>query len=654
MDKFVGKRLDGRYEIRELIGVGGMATVYKAYDNVENRTVAVKILKEEFSSNEEFLRRFKNESKAIAVLSHPNIVKVYDVSFGDLLQYIVMEYIDGVTLKEFIDQQGALRWKDAVHFTVQILRALQHAHDKGIVHRDVKPQNIMLLPDGKIKVTDFGIARFARSEHETLTNKTIGSVHYISPEQARGDETDEKSDIYSVGIILYEMLTGQLPFEADTAVSVAIMQLQSTPKNPREINPEIPVGLEQITLKAMEKDSLKRYQTAAEMLCDLEEFRRDPSIRFDRNIFVEDKPAEAADEDGADGGEEQVAPRPPLIPILVGIAIALLLVLGVLGALFIPRLFGKSSDSFPCPDLVGVKYNDLATGEEYKGLNFKVIQQYSDKQEAGYIIEQDPKPGRSIKESTTITVTVSMGPKRITLPDVYEQTEAQARTILESKHFVVGQIVEIPDENIAAGLIVRTEPARGESVPEGAKITLYISTGKEVIMQDLPNWVNQTLDSDVREEVAKKGFVVGEVTRVNSYAPEGTIVKQTPAGGSGKQAPRGSEIAFQVSNGVPPEFEFTVQFNDGYLGEHYGKTGKVEIEFYRNGKALKDNVDISENDVLLSGSRDFSAKLPKYSNITAEVYVTVGGKRHLYATITIDVERGRVTHTSYTNIADEK
>ena len=264
MDKFVGKRLDGRYEIQEIIGVGGMAVVYKAHDNQENRTVAIKILKEEFVSNEEFVRRFKNESKAIAMLSHPNIVKVYDVSFGDLIQYIVMEYIDGITLKEFIERQGSLRWKDAVHFTIQILKGLQHAHDKGIVHRDVKPQNIMVLPDGTIKVTDFGIARFARSEQRTITDKAIGSVHYISPEQARGEKTDEKADIYSVGVMLYEMITGQLPFQAESAVSVAIMQLQREPKLPTEINGSIPLGLEQITMHAMQKSPDRRYQSAAE------------------------------------------------------------------------------------------------------------------------------------------------------------------------------------------------------------------------------------------------------------------------------------------------------------------------------------------------------------------------------------------------------
>lgn len=237
MENYCGKRLDGRYEMKEIIGVGGMAVVYKAYDNIDDRIVAVKVLKEEFLANEDFRRRFKNESKAIAVLSHPNIVKVYDVSFGDKLQYIVMEYIEGITLKEYIEQQKIVNWKEAVHFVSQILRALQHAHDKGIVHRDIKPQNILLLQDGTIKVTDFGIARFSRGDTRTMTEHAIGSVHYISPEQARGEMTDDKSDIYSVGVVLYEMLTGQLPFQSDSAVSVAIMQLQQEAKHPREINP---------------------------------------------------------------------------------------------------------------------------------------------------------------------------------------------------------------------------------------------------------------------------------------------------------------------------------------------------------------------------------------------------------------------------------
>ena len=280
MDKYIGRRLDSRYEIQELIGMGGMAMVYKAYDSIDDKTVAIKILKDEFLGNEEFLRRFKNESKAIAVLSHPNIVKVYDVSFGDRIQYIVMEYIDGITLKEYIGQQKIIPWKEAVHFTVQILKALQHAHEKGIVHRDIKPQNIMLLQDGTIKVTDFGIARISNNETRTMTSKTIGSVHYIAPEQARGGATDGKADIYSVGVMLYEMLTGQLPFEADNAVSVAIMQMQNEPKPLRELNDKIPEGIEQITLRAMRKEPTQRFAKAGEMLEAIETFRRDTSSNF--------------------------------------------------------------------------------------------------------------------------------------------------------------------------------------------------------------------------------------------------------------------------------------------------------------------------------------------------------------------------------------
>ncbi|WP_444244101.1 protein kinase domain-containing protein, partial [Eubacterium sp.] len=262
MDNYVGKRLDGRYEVQEIIGVGGMSVVYKAYDNVDDRIVAIKILKDEFLNNEEFKRRFKNESKAIALLSHENIVRVYDVNFGEKLQYIVMEYIDGITLKEYINKQNSITWNDAVYFMTQILRAVQHAHDKGIVHRDIKPQNIILLPNGTLKVTDFGIARFSRSETKTLTEQAIGSVHYIAPEQAKGEQTDERADIYSMGVVLYEMLAGKVPFDSENAVSVALMQVQANAEKLTQINPNIPKGLEQICVHAMQKNPDDRYQSA--------------------------------------------------------------------------------------------------------------------------------------------------------------------------------------------------------------------------------------------------------------------------------------------------------------------------------------------------------------------------------------------------------
>ncbi|MBQ7219104.1 MAG: serine/threonine protein kinase, partial [Ruminococcus sp.] len=346
MDKYTGKKLDGRYEIRELIGVGGMANVYHCYDTIDAREVAIKILKDEFLDNEDFIRRFKNESKAIAVLNHPNIVRVYDVSFGDMIQYIVMEYIDGITLKEYIDMQGVLDWKETVHLTTQILKALQHAHENGIVHRDIKPHNIMLLQDGTIKVTDFGIARFSSNATRTMTEQAIGSVHYIAPEQARGESTDGKTDIYSVGVMMYEMLTGKLPFDGDSAVSVALMQLQAKARRPREVNPNIPEGLEEITVKAMQKNPDDRYHSALEMLSDIERFRLNPGISFgytfaddagrsgSRRKTVEQKPEEqSASEEQSVYYDDDAPVRSPALSAIKGVIIAAVLALLVFGGI---------------------------------------------------------------------------------------------------------------------------------------------------------------------------------------------------------------------------------------------------------------------------------------------------------------------------------
>ena len=452
MDNYVGKRLDGRYEILDIIGVGGMAVVYKAYDSIDDRIVAVKILKDEFLANEEFRRRFKNESKAIAILSHPNIVKVYDVSFGDRLQYIVMEYIEGITLKEYIDKQKCIEWQQALYFVIQILRALQHAHDKGIVHRDIKPQNIMLLENGTIKVTDFGIARFSRSETRTMTEKAIGSVHYISPEQAKGEVTDEKADIYSVGVVLYEMLTGKLPFEADSAVSVALMQLQNEPTPPRALNPDIPIGFEQITIKAMQKNPRDRYQTAAEMLLDLEELKRNPNIKFDyRNYFTDTEPTKFIDSAGvkaADARRSAIDTTPvpkvrtanvpeveeaqkklaaandgkPLsvvndvavknndnkaLPILIGIVAALVVFAGIVFAILLHNgtisIGGLGSKKIAVDNFVGKNYEEIIADSSYKEkYNFEpVFVPFSDAPE-GSVYKQEPNAGESVTKGSTI------------------------------------------------------------------------------------------------------------------------------------------------------------------------------------------------------------------------------------------------------------
>ena len=281
MENYIGKRLSGRYELLKLIGSGGMANVFEAKDLLEDKIVAIKVLKEEYLTNDEFVRRFRNESKVIAVLDHPNIVQVYDVNFTGAEQYIVMEYIDGITLKQYITHQGHLRWKDSVHFVTQILRALSHAHERGVIHRDIKSQNIMLLRDGTIKVMDFGIARFAREDIRTMDDKAIGSVHYISPEQACGEESDEKSDIYSVGVLLYEMLTGRVPFDGETPEQVAMKHIHQKPIPISKLQPDVPTGLCEIVEKAMQKDKNLRYRSAAEMLAAIDAFKQNPSIVFE-------------------------------------------------------------------------------------------------------------------------------------------------------------------------------------------------------------------------------------------------------------------------------------------------------------------------------------------------------------------------------------
>jgi serine/threonine-protein kinase len=429
VDKYSGKKLDGRYEIHELIGVGGMAYVYRCTDTIDDREVAVKILKDEFLNNDEFIRRFKNESKAIAMLSHPNIVKVYDVSFGDMIQYIVMEYIDGITLKEYIGQQGILDWREALHLTTQILRALQHAHNKGVVHRDIKPHNIMLLQDGTIKVTDFGIARLTDNQTKTMTEQAIGSVHYIAPEQAKGSKTDGKSDIYSVGVMLYEMITGKLPFDADSAVSVAIMQLQSTPEMPRKINPTIPVGLEQITMHAMQKNPEDRYQNALDMLGDLERFRLNPNVHFDYKYFVDESPTKHVKSIKRTPKKvEKPVEKPPVQPprddeaediehkkqrstayyVLKSVIITAVIVIAVVmtAALFRGCVSAQATD-VEVPNYVGMNIVD-AKAKNPNNFKFEMKSRYVKNKKIGQILSQDPEPGsKLVKSGSTIEVIIN-------------------------------------------------------------------------------------------------------------------------------------------------------------------------------------------------------------------------------------------------------
>lgn len=561
MENYVGKRLDGRYEIQEIIGVGGMAVVYKAYDNIDDRIVAVKILKEEFLANEEFRRRFKNESKAIAVLSHPNIVKVYDVSYGDRIQYIVMECVDGITLKEYIQQQGVINYKEAVFFVTQILRALQHAHDKGIVHRDIKPQNIMLLENGAIKVTDFGIARFSCSETRTMTDSTIGSVHYISPEQAMGDITDDKADIYSVGVMLYEMLTGKLPFESDNTVSVAIMQLQQDPVKPRDINPSIPVGLEQIVLKAMQKNVNDRYQSAAEMLLDLEEFRRNPSIQFDYdyknteptkyipNITGSIKhidPVEVEDDE-----EEEPVVKNRTIPILVGVITALVVVLAVAFGVLFKMGYLTGNSKVKVPNFVGIIYDEEEFKNKYPNYVFDVTEKVDADVSPNEIISQTPEKRTKIDpKKTKIELVIATNAELVEVPDDLIGTDyVTAVTRLNGLGFKIKEKeVEQKDyPGIPAGTVVSINPKGGNKVSVGTSVTLeYVSYDetkeKLVIVPDVSN-----LDEENAKKVlTSSGFTVSTKSEYSDTVTKGYVISNTF---KGSKIPSGSNVVITVSKG---------------------------------------------------------------------------------------------------------
>ncbi len=579
MDNLIGKKLDGRYLIESLIGVGGMANVYKGRDVRTGNQIAVKVLKEEFLDNEELVRRFKNESKAISILNHPNIVKVYDVSVTDQLQYIVMEYIDGITLKEYLKQRnGALTWKEVVHFATQVLSALDHAHSKGIVHRDVKPQNIMLQADGSIKMMDFGIARFSRAQSQTVSDKAIGSVHYISPEQAKGDHTDARTDIYSVGVMMYEMLSGKLPFDGTGAVSIAIMQISEKPKPLAEVAPNIPVGLRQITEKAMEKDPADRYQSAQEMLDAIAAFRRDPSISFEYEYNTQDNPdktinrvvSSTAKTAGKAAVSTSQARRAgtmnsgkgknvkkqkakaakvfSMLPIFFGMAVAF--VIGA--AILVYLIFTNSTNSFfskhadvQLINFVGMTEDEFRASDYNSSLLAKWVYEYNDAPE-GTIFQQNPKQGRTVKAGQKVTLKVSLGTQWVTVPDVKTYVSDDAKkTLQDSGLQVVSKYVE--DESVAAGTVVYTEPAGGETVEGGSTVNMYIARSKRDNMVSVTS-VTGLQVSEGTADLQRQNLVVSVVEQPSSEA-EGTILNQEPAAGT--QVRIRSTVRLYVATAMP-------------------------------------------------------------------------------------------------------
>ena len=584
MDQYIGKMLDNRYEILERIGTGGMAIVYKAKCHRLNRLVAIKILKSDLAQNEEFRRRFNAESQAVAQLSHPNIVSVYDVSRGGDMEYIVMELIDGITLKQYMEKRGQLNWRESLHFITQIMRGLSHAHSRGIIHRDIKPQNIMVLRDGSVKVADFGIACLADSA-QTLTQEALGSVHYISPEQARGDRPDARSDIYSSGVVLYEMLTGRLPFEGESAVSVAIQHLSSIPLAPREINPDIPEQLELICMKAMAPDLEHRYQSADAMSADLEAFRKNPEVemKFDLSDLRPEEndeptrtirtmpshtvtipvhqpernyPHRERDEDEeprrAGSGKRGV-----LVGAVTVAAVAVVIVLfkTILGS-FAPAVV----DQYQVPDLYNMTIEEAENDPRIEGV-FEIQKagsEFSTDVPEGHILRQDPKKDETRKGSQlVIQVWVSAGEETGEVPDLENKSEQDARILLEklNKEYNLELTVEAPEElkqfseEITEGYVIKTEPAQGEILKKGDTVKLILSKGPDIKPVTVLPFVGMSIDSVLSQlESYKLTCDAADVEVVDSDKPGGTIVWQSPA--SGETVPEWTTIKFRVSAGL--------------------------------------------------------------------------------------------------------
>ena len=646
MDQYIGKMLDNRYEILERIGTGGMAIVYKAKCHRLNRLVAIKILKSDLAQNEEFRRRFNAESQAVAQLSHPNIVSVYDVSRGGDMEYIVMELIDGITLKQYMEKRGQLNWRESLHFITQIMRGLSHAHSRGIIHRDIKPQNIMVLRDGSVKVADFGIACLADSA-QTLTQKALGSVHYISPEQARGDRPDARSDIYSSGVVLYEMLTGRLPFEGESAVAVAIQHLSSIPLAPREINPDIPEQLELICMKAMAPDLEHRYQSADAMIADLEAFRKNPEVemKFDLSDLrpeENDEPTRTIrtmpshtvtipvhqpernyprrerdeDEEPRRAGSDK---RGVLVGAVTVAAVAVVIVLfkTILGS-FAPAVV----DQYQVPDLYNMTIEEAENDPRIEGV-FEIQKagsEFSADVPEGHILRQDPKKEETRKGSQlVIQVWVSAGEETGEVPDLENKSEQDARILLEklNKEYNLELTVEAPEElkqfseEITEGYVIKTEPAQGEILKKGDTVKLILSKGPDIKPVTVLPFVGMSIDSVLSQlESYKLTCDAADVEVVDSDKPGGTIVWQSPA--SGETVPEWTTIKFRVSAGLAssalpitvdipqngkdivkveiyvgdepnPQYSETVYESDGAVSTTLYGTGRKMVKVYFDG-----------------------------------------------------------------------
>ncbi len=569
MDRYIGRLLDNRYEILEVLGTGGMAVVYKARCHRLNRLVAIKILKDDYSQDEEFRRRFHAESQAVAMLSHPNIVSVYDVSTSNGADYIVMELIDGITLKQYMEKKGVLNWKETLHFAIQIAKALDHAHSRGIVHRDIKPHNVMVLKNGSVKVTDFGIAR-VMSKSNTLTKEALGSVHYISPEQAKGGRVDSRSDIYSLGVVMYEMMTGRPPYDGESPVAVAIQHINGKAQMPSTLNPNMPGGLEQIIMKAMAQEPAQRYETATAMLYDMDEFRKNPTILFDYNnsstglddaTFIQSQAKEdpAPAQTTAQRISEKNGNTKPRSPRKSGkgagmgrrryrevvveeedrgnklatIAIAACSVVLVIAIIIILAVAFKSSDQgsdlVMVPRLVG---QSLEQAESYTDISVKVIfGGYSDSYDKNEIIDQKPAANTQIAKNGIVTITVSLGPepKVKTMEDLVDLDIEQAKNFLVNTQGIDAELIMVLEEASAmvkSGCVTRTDPAEGGQLVDGAPVRIWVSTGPAIKMAKMPNLLGHNIETALNL-LEKTGFEIVSVEEVESNKTPNTVVGQS-------------------------------------------------------------------------------------------------------------------------------
>ncbi len=575
MDKYIGTRLDGRYAIEELIGEGGMANVYRAKDLTNDTTVAVKLLKDEYKNSEELVRRFINESRAISVLNHPNIVKVYDVSVTDKVYYMAMEYISGITMKEYIEQRGEpLTYKEVVHFIGQTLRAMQHAHDKGIVHRDIKPQNIMILEDGTIRVMDFGIARLARSEIHTAEEQAVGSVHYISPEQAQGADTDHRADIYSLGIVMYEMLSGQLPFEDENAVSVAIKQISDKAVPLKEINPSAPQGLADIVARAMAKDPRMRYQSSLEMLRDIEEFKQNPSIKFEYD-YLDEEPQRYVNKVMGDNKKPMTKEKKAkkkkkkhkrrmglLMPVTFGLTIAIVGVC-VLYSLDLvqnsPNPLFADYEDINLPDFTSMELDDVQqmfANEPYDELRMEIEEVYNPDVKAGTVISQNPVSNNDdplvVKENQVVYLVVSRGIQTVEIPDLTAYTKQEAEEEIHSLGMMpYVQNMEVAD-GTPPGVVIGSEPEAGTLVQNlpGSVVTIFISSDQQIYYVTVPTLTGIESLDDAQRAVDQAGLLMGNTKEEYNEAPAGTIIAQSPQ--PGVQVTVYETIYLTVSKGPEP------------------------------------------------------------------------------------------------------